>query len=52
MCCCCCCCCDIAKDVGVAKLLEGPLVTAVNMDPPLALYIYCGAMELERLEGP
>jgi hypothetical protein len=41
------------NDPGEVNEFEGPaLVTAVNMDPPLALYIYCGAIELERLDGP
>jgi hypothetical protein len=41
------------KEPGAVNVFEGPaLVTAVNIEPPFALYIYCGAIEFERLEGP
>ena len=46
-------CCDMPKEPCAVKELDGPaVVTAVNIDPPFASYIYCGAIELDKLEGP
>jgi hypothetical protein len=46
-------CCVIPNDPGEVYELEGPaLVTAVNIDPPFALYMYWGAIELDKLDGP
>jgi hypothetical protein len=41
------------KDPGAVNEFDCPAdVTAVNIELPLALYIYCGAIEFDKLEGP
>jgi hypothetical protein len=46
-------CCDIPNDPGEVNEFDcPPAVTAVNIEPPLALYMYCGAIEFDKLEGP
>jgi len=45
-------CCVIPKYPGVNEFDCPPAITAVNIEPPLALYMYCGAIEFDKLEGP
>jgi hypothetical protein len=45
-------CWTIPNGLGDGNEVEGPaLVTAVNMDTPFVLYIYCGTIEFDGVDG-